>query len=756
VLRDYLKNFKNDFGEAAQRGVLNCLRIIDYAHDGDMSGEDFSELDLRLYSFLNKNCCDANFSNSYITRESFFSQGHEAGICCAKYSPDGSYIATACCGGFIKLWRSDAGKLLRTFIGHTKAVLYVDFHPDGSRIVSASRDGTMKIWDVETAKLICSIESYREEEPNLYENARYSKNGKQIITLVNNIIAVWDAENYVLVREIIGASDTDWTGIRIAGSSHDGNTILSVSSDNIIKIWDVYTGELLNEIDFFANEESYVPLITAKYSPDDKFILTTTLGGAEVGILDSSIGEMVEVLRCNDHISYDALYSQDGKHIITTDLDGVNIWDGKSFDYIRSFKANISYSPRHSTIVSPDGQNILCITAENCIGIWDFNSGKLVRSFGGEDGRYGVRYTPDGTHVLFTSSTHKSIKVYDSRFYTLLYEINGAFADSSYFDISPNGDFICSVFTDVINIYTYPKGRFIRGINAPNVSRAVYSPNGKFILSTASNNYHCDPYITIWDSNSGELVRVINGELNHEAGSADRTKSANFSPNGKYIVSSSYKSYHSEDLSKWESCIYQLNVWDIDSGNLVRTIEESDYKSSYRPIYRPIYSPNGKYIASVYETNHYDDERGLQTIKIWNSETGEIARILDEPEDVWFCFDIRFSADGKYLFSHYHNRGGDGSNYSIVMWNIETGECANRIEGRKIQAFDLSPDNQHLILVSKDKIIRVYNTSSCDLERTIHPLPNISLYGANFGNIISDDITEQDMLLLKENGAIVS
>ena len=42
MLRDYLKKFKNDPSDEAQIGVFNCLQLIDYARNGDMSGEDFS------------------------------------------------------------------------------------------------------------------------------------------------------------------------------------------------------------------------------------------------------------------------------------------------------------------------------------------------------------------------------------------------------------------------------------------------------------------------------------------------------------------------------------------------------------------------------------------------------------------------------------------------------------------------------------------------------------------------------------------
>jgi len=54
MLRECLRNFSNDCNEQAQVGVFNCLQIIDYARNGDLSSEDFSNLDLRMCSLAKK------------------------------------------------------------------------------------------------------------------------------------------------------------------------------------------------------------------------------------------------------------------------------------------------------------------------------------------------------------------------------------------------------------------------------------------------------------------------------------------------------------------------------------------------------------------------------------------------------------------------------------------------------------------------------------------------------------------------------
>lgn len=77
---------------------------------------------------------------------------------CVSFSPDGKWIATGDQDGAVSLWEvSSAGRVRRTFSGHTAAVSGVCFHPDGSRLVSCSFDGQIKVWELKSGAELLTL-----------------------------------------------------------------------------------------------------------------------------------------------------------------------------------------------------------------------------------------------------------------------------------------------------------------------------------------------------------------------------------------------------------------------------------------------------------------------------------------------------------------------------------------------------------------------------------------------------------------------
>ncbi|CAL5191207.1 unnamed protein product [Lathyrus oleraceus] len=84
---------------------------------------------------------------------------------CAKFSPDGRFVATGSADTSIKLFEVSKIKqtllpdakdgpvrsVLKTYYDHTQPINDLDFHPQGTILVSGAKDQTIRFFDVSKA-----------------------------------------------------------------------------------------------------------------------------------------------------------------------------------------------------------------------------------------------------------------------------------------------------------------------------------------------------------------------------------------------------------------------------------------------------------------------------------------------------------------------------------------------------------------------------------------------------------------------------
>jgi WD40 repeat protein len=136
---------------------------------------------------------------------------------------------------------------------------------------------------------------------------------------------------------------------------------------------------------------------------------------------------------------------------------------------------------------------------------------------------------------------------------------------------------LATVMSDMI-----PELRTLNGHSAPVIS-ANFSPDGKTVISASG-----DKTMKLWDVKTGKELRTLNGHL-------DGVNSANFSPDGKTIVSAS-----------WDKTV---KLWNVETGKELRTFNgHSDTVSSAN------FSPDGKMVVSASRDG---------TVKLWRVESFE-------------------------------------------------------------------------------------------------------------------------------------
>jgi WD40 repeat protein len=234
------------------------------------------------------------------------SGGHTDQILSVAFSPDGKYIASGAKDTALKLWETESGNLVRTFIKQKHWVVTVLFTPDGSSIATVLRDGAMRQWEVKSGKSIHSFSlgiavysvSYSPDGKYLALGSRdgnckqweasgkgrlnriffgageavsYSPDSKRLVTGSNKTLKIklWETEGArdepaQLIRAFEGYKNS----IHSVAFSNDGNHIVAVGDNNIVKQWEAASGRLI-----FATANERL-MGTVAFSPDGKHIVS--------------------------------------------------------------------------------------------------------------------------------------------------------------------------------------------------------------------------------------------------------------------------------------------------------------------------------------------------------------------------------------------------------------------------------------------------------------------------------------------------
>jgi WD40 repeat protein len=183
---------------------------------------------------------------------------HEA----LQFSPDSKIIIIAPeSNDAVQLWDISTGKIIRELKGFSASVCSIRCSPDKKKILTASEDGTLNVWEAATGKRLLGLTGHYgnlKNYPRINVFALFSPKcaddttgGNKIISFTNEdpVIKIWDANTGKLLTDLKGHND----GINDVNFSPDAKFIVSASSDNTIKKWDVASGKCLYTFTLFNN-----------------------------------------------------------------------------------------------------------------------------------------------------------------------------------------------------------------------------------------------------------------------------------------------------------------------------------------------------------------------------------------------------------------------------------------------------------------------------------------------------------------------
>lgn len=553
-------------------------------------------------------------------------------------SPDGNFLLSGEYNGEIKLWEMQTGRLVRRFMRHANGVRSIVFIESGAKFLSVSEDMMVKLWETATGKLLRTTEL---RSPAAYFwDIKLSPDGKRVITSQTikatdqaGVIKLWNAETGQVIRTFRA------TPMNLAFSA-DGSQILSGGSgidykpNGQLTLWDAASGKLIRS---FEGHKKFSSVSKVAISPDGKHIVSVTSLDA-VRMWDVGSGRAVTLATNVDNV-YTLAYLPDSKTLMTGDQDGtVNLWDAASGRQLKSLKRK-----NRASVFMPmaDGLHAL-IDLE----MTELASGKVTRTFGAGYGGFEAQYSDDGSMLLSNGNLRRWDASNGQLVSTAEAPATGAWVASQTPD---RKRVVWQMDQRIMKVIDMTTGEQITTIDRGEnyYSSAKISPDGKLIAGGDSKLG-----MMVWDADTGKLLRSVKhpDSVNAVAFSPDSKRLVSGTNNG---IVQMWEAASGQRVWSYKDGASVAIVWQLefsrDGTRVLAPIDETPklLDATTGRLIRPFEGHKHGYITT-FATFSRDGSRMLssshdETTRLWDVASGRLLRTFDTGS----LNSAAFSPDGK-------------------------------------------------------------------------------------------------------------
>jgi WD40 repeat protein len=392
------------------------------------------------------------------------------------------------------------------------------FSPDGKNLTVNSWVSGINFWDLAMGTNV----TFADANSRFWELTRFFPAGDRLLSANRmGIVNLWDVQT----RTLLWSERVHRSRIYGLAVSHDGERFATGGFDQIIHIWDAATREKLVTLQGHLNE-----IWSLEFSPDDRYLLTSSKDGT-VKLWDAQAKPRPSHWTL-DQGEWAIGFARDGHGLISITRDGTTVRHWAGAQVVKSLP-NATPFQKEKTLLSPGSQSLYALRSGGEVRVHDANTLKVKRSFQIDNPACQMLYqvSPDERWISGTCPPSPGLHLWDNASGKSVAHLQEHLQGSGAFDsatFSPDSRSLAfATETWEVKLWDIEKQQILRtlGPHPWRVNSISFSPNGRYL---ASSSWEGD--VRIFEVATGqEIVAPLYG---HGSG----VHGHSFSPDGATLV----------------------------------------------------------------------------------------------------------------------------------------------------------------------------------------------------------------------------
>ena len=587
-----------------------------------------------------------------------------------RLSPNGGFVATVDSAS-LNIFDSQTGEKRKTLDVDPVAPQSMAISHDGEWIAVGASE-KIELWSVKDNKRVSVLTDHRDDVCEV----EFSPDGQRLIACdTASMLIAWDLVDRKSLYRIRAAEDQ----VRRLDISPDGQFMVTTSTsgaDVKVRCWRVADGGRVWESEHFPGERGVVAL----FSADGKHVVSLNRDGA-LKVFDTATGEQVSRLNCfaDARKATDLAIARKTGDVFVMSEEVTRRWPFSSLMVSGANSAAVIRQPRIAleTGRTPTAVAAPTATIENAGDVND------------------VALSPNG-ELIAAALSDGAVKLSESSTTNLVRTINLGTAEANHVVWHPAGDHLIvgceNMEVRTIDLKNNDRSELLGRFENPIGCLAV-SPDGRYIA--AGEVETGSPLLLCWDFDSRRVVNRIICE--------GHVGAAAFSPNGKVLAVGVLSDVHLIDVGRWKT---------------IQTFQASSTVNALA------FSSDSKLLAAGTGTLYRPS-----TAHIWDTTNGNVVNLIGHERHV---DSLTFTPDDKMLLTASFAGRDDGL---VRFWDAASGKPRLRaypMHREMITAVTMMKNGKHFITGGEDKELSIWSIDELlDDEFQRAALPLLQL-GASF------------------------